>query len=190
MVSMKVRPTGTLASAFHPGRWSVLLLPLLLAACATPVPRSPAPPQPVSLPDSPVVQPLPVPSPPELEVITDPVPPAPPPSAPAALSLAQQSDAAVAAGDLRLAALHLERALRIAPRDADLWHRLAAVRLAQLEFQQAERMAERSLQLNAGDRRLALENWRIIAQAREAMGDTEGARRARDEVRRRESVLG
>lgn len=188
MVSMNVRATGTPAGSVLPGRWPVLLLPLLLAACATPVPRSSAPPQP--LPDAPVVQPLPVPSPPELEVITDPVPPAPPPSAPAALTLAQQSDAAVAAGDLRLAALHLERALRIAPRDADLWHRLAAVRLAQREFQQAERMAERSLQLNAGDRRLALDNWRIIAQARDAMGDTEGARRAWDEVRRLESALG
>lgn len=190
MVSMNVRQNGAAAGAVLSRGWLVLLLPLFLVACASPAPRPPMPPQPVPIPDPRVVEPLPVPSPPELEVIKESVPPPPPPSAPAALSLAQQSDVALATGDLRLAALHLERALRIAPRDADLWHRLAGVRLAQREFQQAERMAERSLQLRPGDRRLALENWRVIAQAREARGDSEGARRAWDEVRRLESALG
>jgi cytochrome c-type biogenesis protein CcmH/NrfG len=186
---MRVRRTGTTGGMVHPTGWLVLLLPLLIVACASPAPRPPPPPVPAPLPEPPVVQILPVPAPPELEVITTPAP-APPPSVPAAMRLAEHSESAVVAGDLRLAALHLERALRIAPRDADLWHRLARVRLAQLEFEQAERMAERSLQLGAGDRRLALENWRIIAQAREALGDTAGARRAWDEVLRLESALG
>jgi hypothetical protein len=169
-----------------------LLLPLMLVACAVPAPRSPLPqaPLPAPLPAPATVEPIPVPAPVEPQVVRPPEPVPPPPTAPAALTLAAQSDAARAAGDLRLAGQHLERALRIAPRDPELWHRLARVRLDQGEFQQAERMAERSLQLGPGDRVLVLANWRIIAAAREAMGDAEGARRALEEVRRLESGLG
>jgi len=168
---------------------AVLLVAMTLAACAVPAPRPGIPAE-----TGVVVAPEDaLPSPEEEMQPAAPAPAAPEPAAPtapAALALAAQSEQAVAAGDLRLAGLQLERALRIAPRDADLWSRLAQVRLQQGEFQQAERMAERSLQLGSADRDLALANWRIIAAAREGMGDAEGARRALDEVRRLERALG
>ncbi|TVP84897.1 MAG: hypothetical protein EA347_10455 [Thioalkalivibrio sp.] len=163
---------------------AVLPAALLLAACAVPAPRPDVPAE------TGVVVPVPEVAPAPSEEAAPTAPEEPAPTAAAALALAAQSDEAVAAGDLRLAGLQLERALRIAPRDAGLWNRLARVRLQQGEFQQAERMSERSLQLGSGDRGLALANWRIIAEAREHMGDAEGARRALDEVRLLERALG
>lgn len=172
------------------GRLAVALLATaMLAACAVPAPRPGVPAE-----SGVVMAPAdPAPLPAEETVPAPPVQPAPEepaPTAAAALALAAQSEQALASGDLRLAGLQLERALRIAPRDAGLWNRLAQVRLQQREFEQAERMAERSLQLGSADRSLMLANWRIIAAAREGMGDAEGARRALDEVRRLERALG
>lgn len=171
---------------------ALLLVAAMLGACAVPASR-PGMPQGTGA-GAVVVDPLPGAEdarPPEAapERAPEPAPEAAS-TAPAALALAAQSDQARAEGNLRLAGLQLERALRIAPRDAGLWNRLAQVRLEQQEFQQAERMADRSLQLGSADRALSLSNWRIIARAREALGDTEGARRALEEVRRLERAVG
>ncbi|TVP79740.1 tetratricopeptide repeat protein [Thioalkalivibrio sp.] len=167
---------------------ALLLVTLMLGACAVPASRPGMPPDAGA--GAVVVDPLPGAEevlPPA--AVSEPAPDAVS-IAPAALALAAQSDEARAEGNLRLAGLQLERALRIAPRDAGLWNRLAQVRLEQQEFQQAERMADRSLQLGSADRALSLSNWRIIARAREAVGDTEGARSALEEVRRLERALG
>lgn len=184
---MRVRQPWSMGCAGLPVRiLGVLLLTALLGACAVPASRPGLPPDTGAV----VVAPLPQAEearPPA--AVPDPVPEAPA-TAPAALALAAQSDQARAEGNLRLAGLQLERALRIAPRDAGLWNRLAQVRLEQQEFQQAERMADRSLQLGPADRALSLSNWRIIVRAREALGDTEGARRALEEVRRLERAVG
>ena len=167
---------------------TVLLLTVMLGACAVPASRPGRPPDTGA--GAGVVAPLPEAEGTRLpEAVPDPAPEAPA-TTPAALALAAQSDQARAEGNLRLAGLQLERALRIAPRDAGLWNRLAQVRLEQQEFQQAERMADRSLQLGPADRALSLSNWRIIVRAREGMGDAEGARRALEEVRRLERAVG
>lgn len=191
---MRQQQRRTFAAEHRAGRiLTVLLLAGTLAACAVPAPRTAPPPFPMEpAVGAVVVDPLPEPEPPPPPAAPpEPAPaPEPAPTAPAALALAAQSEQARAEGNLRLAGQQLERALRIAPRDAGLWNRLAQVRLEQQEFQQAERMAERSLQIGAGDRELSLSNWRIIARAREALGDTEGARRAREEVQRLERALG
>jgi tetratricopeptide (TPR) repeat protein len=178
---------GFLGPRIQYGRLAaVLLVAAVLAGCAVPTPRPGIPAATGTA--LPPVDPPALPAEESQPVETAPAEPAP--AAPAALALAAQSEQAIAAGDLRLAGLQLERALRIAPRDPGLWHRLAQVRLQQGEFQQAERMAERSLQLGSTDRSLVLENWRVIARAREGLGDAEGARRALDEVRRLERALG
>jgi len=168
------------------GAWRTPLAAVLaawfLAACAVPGPRGPAPEAPDGT-DMPEAEPLVV-EPEEEPRREEPATP------PAALALADRAETARADGELDRAAQQLERALRIAPRDAALWHRMAAVRLEQGRHQQAERMAQRSLQLDGdGDRALALENWRVIAAAREARGDDAGAAAARVEIRRLESGL-
>jgi predicted Zn-dependent protease len=108
--------------------------------------------------------------------------PAPVPSigSAAVVSLLDGARADVAAGRLANAAASLERALRIEPRNPRLWQELARVRLKQGEYAQAESVAARSNSWAGDDNRLRAENWRLIAQAREARGDAAGARAALD----------
>lgn len=82
-------------------------------------------------------------------------------------------------GDLDGATVSLERALRIAPDDAVLWHRLAGVRSAQGQHGLVVQLAAKSNALALpGDASLRGSNWRLIAEARRAMGDESGAREA------------
>ncbi len=89
-----------------------------------------------------------------------------------------------AAGRLANAAASLERALRIEPRNPRLWQELARVRLKQGDYAQAESTAARSNSWAGSDNALRAENWRLIAQAREARGDAEGARAALEAAER------
>ena len=84
------------------------------------------------------------------------------------------------AGKLGSAAATLERALRIEPKNPRLWQELARVRLKQGEYAQAENVAARSNAWAGSDNSLRAENWRLIAQARDARGDSQGARAAQD----------
>jgi len=92
----------------------------------------------------------------------------------AGLLLGARTDAA--AGRLANAAASLERALRIEPRNPRLWQELARVRLKQGDYAQAESTAARSNSWAGSDNALRADNWRLIAHAREARGDAEGAR--------------
>lgn len=134
----------------------LLAVVAILGGCATV-----EPPAPVSEPAS-----VPIPAPPA--VIEN----------PAVASLMDGARADVAAGRLVNAAASLERALRIEPRNPRLWQELARVRLKQGHYAQAESVAARSSSWAGSDYRLRAENWRLIAQAREARGDVAGARAA------------
>jgi predicted Zn-dependent protease len=96
----------------------------------------------------------------------------------AVASLVASARADTGAGRLVQASASLERALRIEPRNPHLWQELARVRLQQGDYAQAESVAARSNSWAGSDSRLRAENWRLIAQAREARGDTAGARAA------------
>ena len=76
------------------------------------------------------------------------------------------------------------RARRIAPRDARLWQQLARIRLQQGQYQQAESLAARSNTWAGSDNALRAENWKLIAQARDARGDAAGARAAQQNAER------
>lgn len=91
----------------------------------------------------------------------------------AARDLAEEAEILRAQGKLDAAAAKLERALRIARDSAQLWQRLAQIRLQQGLYKQAESMAQKSNQLTASDPLRSL-NWRLIAQARQQAGDTQG----------------
>jgi len=82
-------------------------------------------------------------------------------------------------GDLDGASASLERALRIAPEDAVLWHELAVVRMAQQQHHLVVQLAAKSNALaSPRDPSLRSSNWRLIAKARRAQGDVSGARDA------------
>jgi len=110
--------------------------------------------------------------------------PAPRIEAPAIALLMETARADTGAGRLSNAAASLERALRIEPRNPRLWQELARVRLKQGDFAQAESTAARSNSWAGGDRDLRAENWRLIAQAREARGDSAGASAALEAAER------
>lgn len=84
----------------------------------------------------------------------------------------------LAARQYNTAASTLERALRIAPRNADLWHSLAEVRLQQGRWEMARNMAAKSNSFAAANRAIQAQNWRIIAKSHQAEGNQVAARRA------------
>lgn len=94
---------------------------------------------------------------------------------PAVLALLDSADQQAASGDLERASATLERALRIDPQDAAIWHDLGAIRLRQGDLAQAESLAQRSNSLASGDTMLQARNWRLIERARRARGDVPGA---------------
>ena len=151
---------------------SALAFAAFLAGCATAPAPAPAP-----EPDLPPVQ-LPEPGPAPV--------PAPVPRAEnvAVAGLMDTARADAAAGRLANAAATLERALRIEPRNPRLWQELARVRLKQGQYAQAESVAARSNSWAGSDNALRAENWRLIAEARTARGDAEGARTALDAAER------
>jgi tetratricopeptide (TPR) repeat protein len=116
-----------------------------------------------------------------------PPPPFPAPAhaeTPAIASLMDSARTDALAGRLANAGASLERALRIEPRNPRLWQELARVRLQQQDYVQAESCAHRSNSWAGDDETLRADNWRLIAQAREARGDSEGARAALEAAQR------
>ncbi len=92
--------------------------------------------------------------------------------------LVEEAEAQRKRGDFPGAAATLERALRIEPRDPHLWNRLAHVRLEQGRFDLAGDLAAKSSALAGDNSGLKRDNWLVIARARRAAGDTEGANAA------------
>ena len=128
----------------------------LLSGCAT-QPEAPRGPEPAPPPEA---QQLPAPAPERV----------PPPRAEttAVAGLMDSARADSAAGRLSNAAATLERALRIEPRNARLWHELAQVRFRQQNYGQAESLAVRSNTLAGSDAELRAMNQRLIDDARAA----------------------
>lgn len=94
---------------------------------------------------------------------------------PAAEILVRQAEQQRQARDYVGAAATLERALGIQPQEAYIWNRLARVRTEQGLFDQAYQLALRSNVLAGDQVVLKKDNWRMIAAARRAAGDTAGA---------------
>jgi predicted Zn-dependent protease len=76
------------------------------------------------------------------------------------------------------AAAQIDRALRIQPKNAELWHVLAEIRLRQNQHGLAEDLAKKSNSLAKSNPELVKSNWRIIADARRQQGNGAGAQDA------------
>jgi len=98
------------------------------------------------------------------------------------LALLDNARQAAKSGQLHNAESHLERAVRIEPRNAVLWHYMAKLRLHQGRIAEAAGLAAKSNSLSGKNRRLQADNWRIIAHARLGQGDMKGAQQAQDKV--------
>lgn len=92
------------------------------------------------------------------------------PSNNAVIALLDNAGQQSRSGKLDSAAAALERALRIEPRNPEIWHRLAAIRLQQGQFDQAASLAAKSINLAGNNPDLIARNKTIIAQARQRQG--------------------
>lgn len=95
-------------------------------------------------------------------------PPAPPPATPSS-TLLVSVDAALAAGDLDRAAALCERALRISPRDGQLWYKLATIRFQQGRYADAQGFVRRALSFAGANAALARESNALLARIQSAL---------------------
>lgn len=86
------------------------------------------------------------------------------PASPASILLASVAEA-IAAGDLERAAALCERALRIAPRDGQLWYKLATIRFEQKRYTDAAGFARRALSFATTDAVLRAQSDELLKQA-------------------------
>ena len=100
-------------------------------------------------------------------------------SKPVVVALANDAQRAQEQGRYEQAASYLERALRIDPTDALLWHRLAKVRFSQGRLQQAVHLAAKSNSVAGTNQALQRRNWRLLADAWTALGREDKAEAAR-----------
>lgn len=92
-------------------------------------------------------------------------------------------------GNLQGATKTLQRAIRIAPKNASVWHQLAKVRFAQNHYQQAEQLAIKSNTLAQQNPLLKIKNWRLIAQIYQAHNKPRRAAWAIQQAKRLQSAL-
>lgn len=96
----------------------------------------------------------------------------------AVLSLYKQAQDARAAGHSDQAEALLERAVHIEARNPFVWQALAGAHMDLGHSDQAESAAQKSTSLARGNPYVEAGNWRLIAAARQARGDTGGAMQA------------
>lgn len=159
-------------------RQGTLLLVLALLGGCTTLRETPAPTETIGTPAPvpPVVGP-PAPTPEETPLRREPLPPAPPPAAgppappPATPSstLLASVDAAMAAGDLDRAAALCERALRISPRDGQVWYKLATIRFQQGRYADAQGFARRALSFAGANAALARDSNALLSRIQTAL---------------------
>lgn len=93
----------------------------------------------------------------------------------ATLALLQQSERAVESGSVEEALSYVERAVRIEPRRADLWTRLASLELSAGNPTTAIQYAQKALTLATERPDWQRDAWLVIASAKEALGDKAAA---------------
>lgn len=153
--------------------------PLETSEPSLPVPSSAAP--------SPVTQEaqersLPAPPPPAQELTPFEPIEATVPLSPVVSALVSASNKNSKSGDLDSAAASIERAIRIEPRNATLFYKLALLRLKQSKPRLAEDLAKKSALLASTDNTLKKHCWLLIAHAREVQRDFSGAKEAREKA--------
>jgi hypothetical protein len=104
------------------------------------------------------------------------------PLSPAVNALILASNQNSKAGDIDSAAASIERAIRIEPRNATLFYKLALLRLKQSKPRLAEDLAKKSALLASTDNTLKKHCWLLIAHAREIQQDFTGAKEAREKA--------
>ncbi len=101
---------------------------------------------------------------------------------PAVDSLVMAANENSQSGNYDSAVSSIERAIRIEPRNAGLYYKLAVLRLNQSKPRLAEDIARKAALLAADDNKLKKHCWLLIANARELQGNFAGADKAKAEA--------
>ncbi len=104
------------------------------------------------------------------------------PQSPAVVALLETARQDSSSGNLRTAQSRLERALRIAPRDPEVYIQLADVQRRQGQFLQAEQVALKGVSVASGQSSPLRRLWNLIADIRQEAGNAAGAREARQKA--------
>jgi len=136
----------------------------------SPETSEPPPPQPEAF----VPEPPPPPKPPAFEPLQSFSP-----LSPAVGALVIAANQNTAKGNWDSAATTIERAIRIEPRNATLYYKLAVLRLKESKPGLAEDLAKKSALYAGGDSQLKKHSWLLIARAREMQNNPDGAKEAR-----------
>jgi len=102
---------------------------------------------------------------------------------PAVIALLESAEQERQSGKVDIAASTIERALRMEPKNALLWTRLAEIRLTQNNWQQAYVLANKSNSLAGDNRKLQIQNWQIIEKVKIRQGDRVAIEQARNKIR-------
>lgn len=101
---------------------------------------------------------------------------------PAVEELSNEAAEAEVAGDLDQAAVLLERALRIQPRNPEVLQQMAEIQLQKKDYEQALTFATRSYDIGPRVGEICSRNWRTISVAREHLGNPDGAVEAEEKA--------
>ena len=93
-------------------------------------------------------------------------------------SLEDRAERELSTGQVDRAFATAERAIRIDPKNGELWNLLARIQMERSNFIQAEQLARKSNLLSRGDRALQARNWRIISDSFGERGETAAAKEA------------
>ncbi|MCX7085862.1 MAG: hypothetical protein NTY69_10040 [Methylococcales bacterium] len=104
------------------------------------------------------------------------------PLSPAVSALASAATQNTQAGKLEAATTILERAIRIEPRNAALYYKLALLKLKNSKPREAEDLAKKAALLAANDALIKKHSWLLIAKCRDVQGNVEGAKEARSKA--------
>ncbi len=104
------------------------------------------------------------------------------PQSPAVGSLVMAANENGQSGNLDSAVSSIERAIRIEPRNATLYYKLAVLRLKQSKPRLAEDIARKAALLAVNDNTLKKHSWLLIANARELQNNVAGANKAKAEA--------
>lgn len=154
---------------------------LVMAGCATVPESQPTARKPAKVEERIIVDGKVLPLPDEPAIRAEPLPGSPQSSS-VVRGLLASADSQQRAGDLDGAANSLERALRIEPRNAHLWSRLAEIRFDQKNWQQSVQLAAKSNTLAGRDSPLRRRNWYLMVNAYDQLGDTQRAEKYRQKL--------
>lgn len=97
-------------------------------------------------------------------------------------SLLESAEQALGQDQFNQAEMFLERALRLEPRNGELWHAMGQVKFEQNHQAQAVQFCLKSNSLAGKDPLLMQKNWILMEKAYQQMGETEQAKQARRHV--------